>query len=326
MPGVTFLDIVYRVLGQRGLDVAAAELRTIVFPEAIVTTEGRDREIRLTIGLADGAGHPVLGQSRWVEDGAPAGPWHENFRATLVFAAGDGADAGDLSGAGDGVGDGAVLPADPVGRVLRERAMADMYAHTRSRQIVHGGAMQCAGPLRIGESGLLAELQLVEPDASDQAAFHLHPAKLDAATIVAYGQTDIAIGEPFIPMFIERFRAPRPLGGSFTVHVPSIETLSASGELFDSTFDLYDEQGRLAAQFTRLTCKRIREAGLIRKLTAGPGDGAVNVVAPVSAPEPAVPASVPPSSGAEQYAGWLLDQVGRRLGQPAGAVDDRAGF
>ncbi|MFK4546969.1 hypothetical protein RKD29_006565 [Streptomyces tendae] len=253
LPGVTFLDMVLRVLRARGVAPACAELRNIVFAEAVTTAEGFDREIRLRFGPAH-----VVGESRWLDGPQPFGAWRENFRAELHLTTEPGEEEFPPCPRAVGAPEGNGVP--------RVGAMADMYAHTRARAIRHGPAMTCTGTLTTGQGELLAELALAEPDPPGEAWFELHPAKLDAATIVAYAQTRTSIAEPFIPMFVERFRAVRPLPGPFTVHVPRRETLAPSGELFDSDLLLYDDERRPAARFDRLTCKRIREAGLIDRL------------------------------------------------------------
>ena len=69
LPGVTFLDLVYRILVARGLAAGAAVLRSIVFPEAITTTDEHDREIVITIGADEGGRRTVIGDSRWLRDG-----------------------------------------------------------------------------------------------------------------------------------------------------------------------------------------------------------------------------------------------------------------
>ena len=49
MPGVTFLDIVLRVLVAQGESTAGTEIQRVLFTQPVVTDEGRDRELRLTI-------------------------------------------------------------------------------------------------------------------------------------------------------------------------------------------------------------------------------------------------------------------------------------
>ncbi|MEO6082667.1 MAG: polyketide synthase dehydratase domain-containing protein [Umezawaea sp.] len=245
LPGVVFLDIVCRILIANGRAPGSVELSRIIFSEAVTTTDRHDREIRLST-----KGSTIIAESRWLDGTRPFAPWRENFQAQLGSPAGK------------------AEPEPPRERaVVHERSMADMYAYTAARRISHGPAMRCAGTLRQSSSDLVADLELVQPNEMEKL-FHLHPAKLDAATIVAYGQNDAALTEPFIPMFVSSFRAPRPLLGAFTVHIPRRERLTAAGELFHSDVLMFDEHGRFAAEIAGLTCKRIRQPELIRKLVA----------------------------------------------------------
>src|SRR3954447_23294035 len=85
LPGVTFLDILMRVLAAQGLDTERAELRRILFPEPVATAEGAPRELRLCVGRpGPGGGSPVTVHSRWA--GRPGAEWRENMRAELAFA------------------------------------------------------------------------------------------------------------------------------------------------------------------------------------------------------------------------------------------------
>nr|BFE59933.1 hypothetical protein GCM10020063_044590 [Dactylosporangium thailandense] len=299
LPGVTFLDILMRVLAAQGLDTERAELRRILFPEPVVTAEGAPRELRLCVGApGPGGGRPVTAQSRWA--GRPeAPPWRENMRAELVFADAPAAAPLDLAALRAGV--------------RRSYPIAELYARARAEDIRHGPAMTCHGDLHIGDGYLLAELDL-DPAAPPEDAFHLHPAKLDAATIAAYGQTEAVSRDPFIPMYLDRFRAPRPLRGTTLLYAPRVETLAASADVIDNDYGLYDAAGTLLAEFGKLTCKRIRHAGLISRLLAD---------------VPSAPAARLLHSGADAvraFAGHLRALVGERLGRAAADVPVDAGF
>src|SRR5438034_9477972 len=87
MPGVTFLDILYRTLRQSGRDHRRAVVRDVLFPQPVVTTDGFDREISLTVGAPSAGVQEVRAESRWVRDGLPCSPWSENFRGLPTFGA-----------------------------------------------------------------------------------------------------------------------------------------------------------------------------------------------------------------------------------------------
>src|SRR4051812_25156318 len=86
LPGVVFFDIVYRALTEAGWERRGAVLRDVLFTEAVATTDGADREIRVTVGEAVDGEHEVLAESRWVRDGSPQSPWLRNLAGRLVYA------------------------------------------------------------------------------------------------------------------------------------------------------------------------------------------------------------------------------------------------
>ncbi len=49
MPGVTFLDLVLRVLVAQGMDHRRLALRDVLFSEPVVVSEGHERELRVTV-------------------------------------------------------------------------------------------------------------------------------------------------------------------------------------------------------------------------------------------------------------------------------------
>ncbi|MGC4806662.1 SDR family NAD(P)-dependent oxidoreductase [Micromonospora sp. DT233] len=332
LPGVTFLDILMRMLVAQGFDPERVELRRILFPEPVATAESAARELRLRVGPPgpDGA-RPVTAQSRWA--GRPDAPWHDNMRAELVHTDPPPAAPLDLAALRAGI--------------RRSYPLAELYARARAEDIRHGPAMACHGDIHVGDGYLLAELDIDAGASVPEEAFHLHPAKLDAATIAAYGQTEAVSREPFIPMYIDRFRAPRPLRGTTILYAPRVETLSASRDVIDNDYGLYATDGTLLAEFGKLTCKRIRHAGLISRLvadatpTAGaaaasptPTPAALPTPTPAAAATP-VPATTGDAGGGDvaaggdavrAYTGHLRGLVGARLGRSAADVPVDAGF
>ncbi|WP_198520502.1 SDR family NAD(P)-dependent oxidoreductase [Kitasatospora sp. CB02891] len=309
MPGVTFLDIVLRILQSQGFDVARAELRNVLFHEAVATTEGHDREIRVVVSPpADGL-RLVTAESRWRRDGEPISPYRRNFEAELAFRDVPEPPAVDL---------------DALRRsAARTTDMDDMYARARAERIVHGDAMRCFGQLHHGAGELLAELALDAESAALDEAFLLHPAKMDCSTIAAFTQVPIGDDDPFIPVFIERFRAPRPIRGAVHAHVPQPETLAASGDVMHNSYTIRDADGRLLAEFTKLTCKRIRHPELIGRLLADTVGTAGTAEPEAAAPAPA--AAEEPTDG-RATADHLRAMVAARLGRRPEDVATGSGF
>ncbi|MGW7280568.1 SDR family NAD(P)-dependent oxidoreductase, partial [Streptomyces sp. NPDC054844] len=255
MPGVTFLDLVYRALIARGVDHRCTALRKVLFTEAVTVREGFEREIRVTVGPETAeAVRPVTVESRWLRGGEPRAPWRVNATAELVTTDEPPLSALDLVAlTGDGV---------------RRRDMAELYARARAEEIRHRTPMRCFGPLHQGDGHLLAELRL-DPSATEhEDRFHLHPAKMDASTLAGFGQTEVSGADPFIPIYIDYFRAPRRLSRVFHVHAPRPERITETGDMLTNDYALYDEKGEFLAEFRGIACKRIRHEGLIHRLVA----------------------------------------------------------
>ncbi|MGW0487970.1 SDR family NAD(P)-dependent oxidoreductase [Streptomyces olivaceus] len=313
MPGATFLDIVYRILRAQGLDTGRAVLRDVLFAEPIATAPGRDLAVRVTVGAPDATGTRsvaaagvVLAPGTEPAAAASAGlPWRPHFSARLEFT-----------------DEPPPPPIDPralLTRAGRSRDMAELYRQARAEDIQHGPPMQGFGELHhLDSGGLLARLEL-DPGSRDlESAFHLHPAKLDAATLVTFGHRPPPGPDPFIPVHIAEFRAPRAVTGPCWVHVPTAETVAPSGDVMHNDCLIYDEQGRFVAQFTKLSCKRVRHAGLITRLLDAPG----------APPEPSRSAvGTAPGGGPQQrLVTHLRTLIGDLLGRAPDAVDPRRGF
>ncbi|SCE73393.1 SDR family NAD(P)-dependent oxidoreductase [Micromonospora tulbaghiae] len=311
LPGVALLDVLSRILLAQGADLGRVSVGAILFDEPIATRDGVDREIEVHVGAADDHGtRAVRVHSRDVVDGEAAGPWRANLRAELS------------SGPGEERGADIDIAALKAGAV-RRRDMAELYAAARAEDIRHGAPMRCTGPLHIGPGYMLAELELEEPAHSGADRFHLHPAMLDAATIAAYGLNEAASEEPYIPLHIERFRSSAPLRGRMYVHVPHKETFAASRDIIRSDYTLHDEHGRFVAEFTGLSCKRIRHAGLITRLV-GDAQAPAGPVRPAGSATPAV--ETPGGTPYEQFRAYLRNRVADALVQDPEAIATGTGF
>ncbi|MER5558834.1 SDR family NAD(P)-dependent oxidoreductase [Streptomyces sp. NPDC002506] len=324
MPGATFLDIVYRILRTQGYDPARAVLRNILFTAPMATEPGHDLEVRITVGSPDGDGsRPVAADSKVAgEAGAVRdGGWRHHFSCRLEFT--------------DEPAPGPIDPRALLAGRTGGKDMADLYRQARDEHIEHGAPMMGFGPIHQVGPGLLARLELDPGYRAQEGEFHIHPAKLDAATLVAFGQLPPPDGNPFIPVHLEEFRAPRALQGPCWIHVPGPETTAPSGDVMHSDCLIYDEQGRFVARFLKLTCKRVRNATLITRLLHDPeGTGTESraVSAAAASPASAAPAAVaspsaaPVADSAARMGAHLQAMIGRLLGRPPGSVDTTTGF
>ncbi|MFG1935976.1 SDR family NAD(P)-dependent oxidoreductase [Micromonospora tulbaghiae] len=311
LPGVVFFDLVYRTAVAAGWDHRRLCVRDTVLAEAIVTTDGFDREVVLTVGEQRDAGRPFTVRSRWLRGDDPVSGWHDNAHG-LICSTDE--------------------PVPPPLDLAALRAAADrhddvdvLYQRAVRENIRHGPAMRCRGTLHIGGGALLADLTREQHPGATAAGFHLHPASLDASTLAGFGQVEMPTDDPFVPMFVREFRAPEALPPTCHVHVPRPERLAPSGDVITTDYTIRDEHGRFLAGFTGLTCKRIRESGLVRRLLADVSADAARPATGSSATTPGQPAASPPGA-ANGFTDTLRAAVADMLGRPPAEVATGAGF
>ncbi len=331
LPGVTFLDIVHRVLAERGVPLDETELSDVLFVQPVVTTDSFDRELSVRLE-PDGAVFRVTATSRRTQDGTPLDDSvTTHLRATLR------AGLPPLTG---------VLGPAPSGT---PREVGEVYAVGRSAGIEHRDFMRCTGTLRATAGRVRSELALGEEARATAADFLLHPALLDGATMQAYALAfdgAEADGRPLIPLHIEAFRVGRTLGDACTVDL-RLGPAGAGDDVMKADIDLFDRSGAIAARFTGLTFKRVRSTAAMTRLAAftppvEPERGTSAATAspsslgsPTSLGSPMVPTSSAGSaSPAVPVAGGpttglraeIVDLVRKAVGDPALAVDTDRGF
>ncbi|NEA94149.1 SDR family oxidoreductase, partial [Actinospica acidiphila] len=319
MPGSAFFDVIWRMLDARGLDPERAELTDVLFTEPVTTAPDTGRQLRIVIeGGADGTAD-VRATSRPVGSGRPDEPWVENLRGRLGWTDRPlPALAPDVREAPGDAGD-----------------MAAVYARARAQQVHHGPRMTCTGTVRRGPDDLLAEIDLHTGSGADED-YHLHPARLDAATLLGFCRSE-AGEDPFVPMFVGRFRAVRPLRGPVLVHVPAVERLTESGELLSNDVYVHDLDGRPVAEIVGFASKRLRPGARITAPNAARTEhdaGASGTRSPATAVGvDAVPAArgerttaSHESGGTGSMADRVREVLAEHLGRPAPQIPSDVGF
>jgi len=315
LPGVALLDIVFRVVLAQGVPAEQITLTNVLFSEAIITRQGFSREISVLVSTVDAAGqHEVAVSSRWLRAGEPCTGWRDNATAILTIGPQPARPDLDL--------------AEVRRRNSRTGSMAELYTRARGEHIVHGLAMQCFGDLYQGQDGsLLAQLDLDPSMRQLEDGFHLHPAKMDASTLAGFGQTLASGQDPFIPVYIERFTAPRSVAGECFMFAGHPETLSQSGEVLRSNYQIYDPAGQLSVEVTHMVCKRIRHPELITRLLAEVDKVEVSTAAAAQPLAPvATMANGAPATSAEQVIELVRGLVAGVLAMEPSAVQTRTGF
>ncbi|TQJ03209.1 phosphopantetheine binding protein [Amycolatopsis cihanbeyliensis] len=313
LPGVSFLDMIFRILRARGVDTTGVELRKVLFQQAVAAGEDFDAELEFTFTWRDGRYH-ITATSRAVPHAGAPGEAGQVLVCELLLTPGDPGVPGELD-----------LPA------LRRAAsttvdMAQLYGTVRTAGIVHGEFMRSGGTLHVGADELLADLELSPRAAAYVDHFPLHPAALDAATLLPsqfaghferrFGHLARGERKPYIPVFIESFRAHGGTGRYSHVHVRPPRYAGADADLNTCDLDFYDEHGRGLISVRGLTSKRVREAESITRLAGT--ERASAPAAPVAGAEPA-----PRAAGLEALVRGLLAE---KLDLAPDALDDDRGF
>ena len=117
LPGVTLRDVVFRMMIAAGRDHRRAVLGNVLFTEAIVTAEGRDREVRIVVHRPLDGIQPVTASSRWLRGGEPCSDWCDNLTAQLSYR--------------DEPPQGPIDPEALRARAGRTRDMDELYARAR---------------------------------------------------------------------------------------------------------------------------------------------------------------------------------------------------
>ncbi|MFF8433572.1 SDR family NAD(P)-dependent oxidoreductase [Streptomyces bacillaris] len=270
LPGVTFLDIVYRLLAERGIEPGDAGLSDVLFVEPLTTTEGFDREVTVLLE-PDGETTRVTATSRRVHDGAPADDG-QTTHLRAVLRVGLPALTGSPGPAGT---------APP-------RDIGEVYTTGRSVGIEHRDFMRCHGTMQVETGAVRAQLALGAEARATADDFMLHPALLDGSTMQAYALAFAEAGadeRPLIPLHIGEFRAVRPLGDTCTVEV-RLTPAGPAADIVKADIDLYDASGAPAARFTGLVLKRVRSTEAITRLTASATTAPATVATPAPTPAP----------------------------------------
>jgi len=311
MPGVTYIDILFRYLEMKGFALASHELRHVLFVEPVVTTPTTDRKLLFEL-VRQGDYWSVTAGSREIKGGVVS----EDGALTVHFEC-------------------KVYEREPEAPVFVDTArlkrealskadMDDAYAYNRLAEIRHEAFMKSEGTVHQGEDFLLAELSL-SPLARQYAdEFLLHPAFLDSASIVPSlflkkkpdgGKAEMSSSgtgsTTFIPIYVDSVRVTGKLGPVCYVHVSENRDMyKQSSDIAYLNLDLLNREGKLIARMRKFGCKNVRSQHLIRKLE-GPGADVAEYeppTVPLKANE-SVPA--PADSGSRTVAA-LLGEEGRK--------------
>ncbi|MEL4010204.1 type I polyketide synthase [Bacillus velezensis] len=262
IPGVTFLDMIYRMALSKGLPIEELECQNILYSEPVATSDTFDREIRIRFqGLEQG--WEIQAKSRKVKDDRILDEsWDENMNCRLMPKIPESMSSINI---------------DEIKHAsAREADMEICYDYLKKVDIEHFEFMKSLGKVYASDHSVLAELTLSQIANQYTGYFQLHPTFLDASTIISilYQACPeyFTQGSPasrmktYIPIHIESFRMTKRLEDRCYVYIEKQDQNHDSGDVIQVSYGLYDAHGEMIAYFTRLSVKHIRSKDLIENL------------------------------------------------------------
>lgn len=262
IPGVTFLDMIYRMALSKGLPIEELECQNILYLEPVATSDTFDREIRIRFqGLEQG--WEIQAKSRKVKDDRILDEsWDENMNCRLMPKIPESMSSINI---------------DEIKHAsAREADMEICYDYLKKVDIEHFEFMKSLGKVYASDHSVLAELTLSQIANQYTGYFQLHPTFLDASTIISilYQACPeyFTQGSPasrmktYIPIHIESFRMTKRLEDRCYVYIEKQDQNHDSGDVIQVSYGLYDAHGEMIAYFTRLSVKHIRSKDLIENL------------------------------------------------------------
>jgi acyl transferase domain-containing protein len=108
--------------------------------------------------------------------------------------------------------------------------------------------------VHLGNSEMLAEIELPQQFENDLAEYNFHPALLDVAT--GFGRFYLDSKETYLPLSYQRIDIVNPIPSRFYSHVTAIDRASTE-ELISYNVTLLDDDGMVLAMVTDFTLKKL---------------------------------------------------------------------
>ncbi|HEY3366491.1 MAG TPA: alpha/beta fold hydrolase [Symbiobacteriaceae bacterium] len=276
LPGVTYLDLIYRYLNTKGIDTRQVALKNLVFKEPILVDDTCDRKLSIALDPSP-EGWLAAGTSQRLKDGMVLdAPPADNFHGEVREAAGLPARRLDIESLQR--------------NAIRVVDMDQIYVHSRNAGLVHYDFMKLQGVIYVGNDYVLAHAHLSELAREYLSQFYLHPAFLDGALSVpaVLLLRDVAghhpEAKPFIPLYIDSFHAVESIRDNCFIYVNEANVqVAPSQDITYSDIEIYNPDGNLAVFYHRFGAKKVRSQDAVRQGTVSPWPQ-VRVQPPKSAP------------------------------------------
>lgn len=255
MPGVCFLEIMYRALKIIGYSIENIVLKNILFKQPVITTEYYDKKILANIVKYDTYLLAKISSIKIKEGKIIDDKSEENFECEIFIE--------NFCSKIESIN-----ITDLIHEAKDNIKMESVYQLVKGLGIVHYGFMKGNGTLHIGKDYLLTHLCLNDFAMEYLDNFIFHPVLLDASTLIPffYHSSSSKNTNPYIPIFIESFRIFEELKGECFVYMDKPKQKGLFLDVISSDYLIYNESGNPVAVFSKLTGKKIRNKENINKL------------------------------------------------------------
>ncbi|MFD9561266.1 SDR family NAD(P)-dependent oxidoreductase [Streptomyces sp. NPDC059994] len=287
LPGLAWIDLLYRCFAESGFAYDTLELRDLSIYRPLSVDADSAVDIRV-----EAVGHSANG---WRIEVTGAGAERyitaemHRLTGTVSFAERVPADA------------------EPGARVT---GLDEVYGAYRAREVAHSGPMKADGTVSVGAQDIWVRLGATGGTGGEL----FHPTLIDGSAVGASGALAYAEGgDPklFLPLHYGSFRASAAFGNACRTRVRR-SSVRQSEELLGFTMEFFDAEGRKTGELADFSSKLVRHAGLIdpaRGAEASP----LAPVAPLTAP-------VTPSASADAVGAVVASVIAEQLGVSAGEV------
>lgn len=233
VPGVTWLGLIHEALQTEGLTPTDWALEDIVFAAVLSLQPGEAAEVVVAHQAVSGLVRVTTGTT-------------EHCRCILRAVA-------SLPPA-------PALPAVPPFGAMIARPLTAVYEGARALDIRHGDWMQGRGTAYLADDTVVADITL--SDAARAEPYALHPALMDAATVVPFAAGGFGLDHkvPAIPLAIRRLRLWSTGFTAARVLCRMAADGVQNGDIQHNDLWLLDAEGAPLVLIERLSAKRIRSA------------------------------------------------------------------
>lgn len=256
MPGVTFLDMIFKLLAANSFDLEQVELRNVIFLEPVVTTDEFDRKIELRITLAENSHKIEATSQKWKAGKLVDATVTKHLICQLDTEQLESKNPVNLS--------------QIIDRAAQEVDLDACYSMTRQVGIDHDNFMKCRGKVYGNDDSCLGEVHLSPVAKKHNQDFILHPVFLDCSTIVPlfHSLANKKEAQLYIPFYIESFSAKSLAGRDRCyIYVEERAQTELTQEMGYFSFSICDELGQRLANFRNFGIKRVHELENLHQLT-----------------------------------------------------------